>query len=585
MPDIFISYSRKDSAQALLLAEQLRTCRMDVWMDTHGIEAATSWSKEIVDAVEHCKAFLLLLSNHSVVSKNVMRELSLAFDSERPIVPIELDGVAIPDAYKYQLAGIQRTNIADSDAIVRALTRLGLQAESKVTTLVAPPIAHDVRTSLIVLPFEDLSPSGEDNQWFADGLSGELIDSLGHIKTLRVLDRKTAINLRGTKLRTVEIGKEFDTRYFIEGSVRKYGDQIKISVSLLDIQTGDYLWQESHRGVFNDIFDIQESVAQQVVDGLRLHLTQDEEERVGEHGTSSADAYELYIKAVEYFSRGTKSGCQLAVQLASEAIALDPSYASAYQLKANGLASLYRNYDRNPELLIEAEQLIQEALRIRPNHWSAYNPLTLIFQLQGKLEQAEATAKEYIRNAPGDYGSHFVLGFFYLNTSRFAEAVPAFEEALKLKPDEFAFMWNLVITSHSIDDIEKQTYWANYSLPRFERYLRLHPDNEGKRVEYASLLHFAGRDDDARDAAHSFGSLKDGNSLFNASCLVAGLQDTTGALALFRRSIEAGFRHPKLLKEMFENEAEGLASLKGTAQYEAVGAMLQRIAAEEALTE
>src|SRR5205823_4916484 len=150
--------------------------------------------------------------------------------------------------------------------------------------------------SLIVLPFEDLSPTGEVNAWFADGLAGEMIDALGHIKSLRILDRKTSLGLRGVKLRTVEIAREFNTRYFIEGSVRKFGEQIKISVALLDIESGDYLWQESHRGEFKDIFEIQESVANQVVLGLKLHLTAQEKTLVVERGTESAEAYELYIR-------------------------------------------------------------------------------------------------------------------------------------------------------------------------------------------------------------------------------------------------------------------------------------------------
>ena len=89
MPDIFISYSRKDSAHALELAEQLRSSGMDVWIDQHGLELASSWSKDIVDAIEQCKAFVLLLSESSLASHNVVKELSIASDSGRNIIPIE----------------------------------------------------------------------------------------------------------------------------------------------------------------------------------------------------------------------------------------------------------------------------------------------------------------------------------------------------------------------------------------------------------------------------------------------------------------------------------------------------------------
>src|SRR5205823_4714341 len=126
-------------------------------------------------------------------------------------------------------------------------------------------------------------------------------------------------------------------------------EQIKISVALLDIESGDYLWQESHRGEFKDIFDIQESVANQVVLGLKLHLTAQEKTLVVERGTESAEAYELYIRAYSYYHRQSREGFQLAVQLSGDAIAIDPLYAAAYACKALALANLYRGYDHNPE--------------------------------------------------------------------------------------------------------------------------------------------------------------------------------------------------------------------------------------------
>ncbi len=577
MPDVFISYSRKDSEQALQLAERLRASGMDVWIDQVGLELASSWSREIVESIENCKAFVLLLSETAMASKNVVKELSIASESGRSILPVELQHVRLTSDFKYALAGMQRAPISDLDAIFRSLAKLGVarasarSPEQRAEARATPP---DIRKSLIVLPFEDLSPAGEDNGWFADGLAGELIDALGHIKSLRILDRKTSIGLRGAKLRTIEIGKEFNTRYFIEGSVRKFGEQIKISVSLLDIETGDYLWQESHKGKFEDIFEIQESVAEKVVAGLKLHLTKEEKTLMQRRGTENAEAYELFIKANEYFGRQTKEGFDLAVQLFSEAIKLDPRYANAYSNKAVALALLYRGYTRDHALLEEGMKLVNEALDLRPDLWSVYSPLCLIYQLQGKLEEAEQAAKEYIRNAPEEFGGHYALGFFYYQIGKCAEAIGPYEQALSVNPENLHALLNLVISCDGANEEEKRIAWAGAAIPLFERHLKLFPEDENSWVNHLMLLHFAGRDEEALEAARRLESIEDGSPLYNIACLQCALHDYEAGLRTFRKAVEAGFRNIRLLKEFLNDEKEGIATLKGTPEYEEVREMV-----------
>ena len=406
------------------------------------------------------------------------------------------------------------------------------------------PVLPDLRKSLIVLPFEDLSPSGEDNAWFADGLAGEMIDAFGHIKSLRILDRKTSISLRATKLRTVEIGKEFNTRYFIEGSVRKFGEQIKISVAVLDIETGDYLWQESHRGEFKDIFDIQEAVAQKVVEGLKLHLTKEEKTLLQERGTENAEAYELAVKATEYNARATKQGLELAIQLLSEAIELDPGYAWAYQFKADSLAKLYRGYNQNPSFLEEGLKLVGEALRLKPDLWVAYHPLSFIQQLQGNLEAAEEAVREYIHKAPESPSSHASLGYFYSLTGQYAEAIAPYERSVKLDPENLTILFGLVVTCSDANVEEKQIFWAQVAIPAYERHLRLFPDDENARVNHSLLLFFAGRLDQAKEAALQLENITDGPCLRNIAALQCLLHDYDAGLITFRKSVRQDFDCP-----------------------------------------
>jgi adenylate cyclase len=377
---------------------------------------------------------------------------------------------------------------------------------------------------------------------------------------------------------------EMSIRYFVQGSVRKFGDQIKIAVSLLDIETGDHLWQDTIKGTMADVFEIQEQVAQKVVDGLKLHLTTGEKHKLAERGTENAEAYELFLRAQEYFDRQTKEVIQHGAQLFSDAIALDPAYAQAYSGKAQALAALYRSYNRDPNLLDEGLSLLQEAKRLKPDLPSADFALSLVLMHQGKLDEAERVAQDSVRSAPQDYLSHFSLGFFYMSIGQPEKAIAPFEVVLKLNPDNLVALWNLTVACHDVNEVVKLKQWALVAIPIYEKHLKLFPDDETRRVWHAVVLHFAGRDDDARNAAQRFHDLRDGVLLSITASLLCALKDHSSGIVAFRKAIEAGFRDIGNLRSFLEDEEEGIAALKGTPEWEAVREMVEKLEQDSAQT-
>jgi adenylate cyclase len=570
MADIFISYSRKDSEQALELAERLRAGGTDVWIDQHGIVGAEQWATEIVEGIRACSTFLILLSPNSIESENVLRELSLASEKRKRVLPVDIEPTVLPSSFEYALAGLQRVAISDFDRILHAHKH----GVDKV-------IRKDERKSLMILPFEDHSPT-QDNEWLANGIVSELISALSNVKALRISDNQATKEFKKYNGQLATYAKEMNIRYFVQGDVRKFGDNIKITSRLLDIETGDHLWQDSMKGKMNDIFDIQEKVAEKVVEGLKVHLASDEKKKLAEPlvrvGTENAEAYELFLKAQEYFALNTKQGFQLAIQLFSEAIKLDPGYANAYSSEANALAGLFRSYNPDPTLLDEGLHLIEEAILLKPDLWGAYGPLSLILQLQGKLEEAERTAKEYVHNAPEIHDSHFALGFFYDNTRQYAKAIAAYEQALKLKPERLPTLYNIVICCEKSGEEEKCRHWSEAAIPHFQRHLKLFPGDEYGQVDHAVLLHFAGRDDEAREAANRLKNLNDGGALYDTACLQRVLEDYEATLKTFRKSIEAGYRNMPNIEEFLNNEEdEGFVKLKGTPEWEEVREMVEKM--------
>lgn len=558
-----------------MLAEMLTSAGLTCWIDREGIDLATSWSREIVQAIDQCKAFVVLLSPSSNESHNVAKEVSLAAEQRKKILPLDLEPVTLSEDLRYHLAGIQRAPMTNIDAIIRALGKLGLEATG---TPLAPKIVRetDDRKSLMILPFEDLSPTG-DNGWFADGIASELITALSNVKALRVADPQATKEFKAYRGQIAIYAKEMSIQYFVQGDIRKFGDNIKITCRLLDIESGDFLWQESLKGTMNDVFEIQEEVAKRVTDGLNIILTSEEKKKLTERGTENADAYELFLKGQEYFARQTKEGLQLSAQLYADAIVLDPGYALAYAGKATALANLYRSYEREPKLLEQGLDLIHEAQRLKPDLWNANSPLSAILMLQGKLEEAERAAQDYVRTAPQDSGSHFALGFLYSHVGGDAKAIVPFEEAVKLKPENLAAIMNLVIVCSGAKEDGKRKEWARAAIPKFEKHLKLFPDDESCQVQHAMLLQFADRDEDAKVAARKLSNLKDGRSLYNIACLHCLLKDPASGLATFRQAIDAGFRDIRLLNGFLNSEDEGVGMLRGKTEWEEVKRMVEKL--------
>lgn len=550
MPDVFISYSRRDKEHALSLAERLRASGCSIWIDTQGIEAATSWSREIVTAIDTCKAVLLLLSESSVASHNVVKEVSLASESRKTILPVDLEHVDLTADLRYQLAGLQRVKYADFDAILRGLDRIGAISGATVTPpKPVPQVApKDDRVSLAVLPFEDLS-AGKDNEWFADGLADELINALSSIESLRVTDRRTAMGYKGYKGSLQAIAQALNVRYCIEGAVRKHGEQIKITVALYDSRSTEYIWNEAHRGVMDDIFDIQEAVAKKTIEALKVTLSLADQEKLETRPTQNVEAYELYLRALEYQERNTRKDWVYAIELITEALRLDPQFATALAFKALVHCLLYRVYDPSPQHIQEAGALIDSALALEPNLAIAYFALCTLEGLRGNLEAALVAGHKIIEIEPNVPRGYFSIGHVYAQFDDPAHSAIWYRRAVEINPASTVGYWNLYIQHGRIADTHGIRTVAREALQLFERRLKLSPDDQFIRIGLANFYVALDRFDDAAALIHELADALSTDSviLYNLACLYVKCGKHSDAIRMLRRALETGFSNRKLL--------------------------------------
>lgn len=552
MSDVFISYSRRDKEHALSLAERLRASGCSIWIDTQGIEAATSWSREIVTAIDTCKAVLLLLSESSVASHNVVKEVSLASESRKTIIPVDLEHVDLTADLRYQLAGLQRVKYADFDSILRGLDRIGAIAGVTITPPkpATPAAPKDDRVSLAVLPFEDLS-AGRDNEWFADGLADELINALSGIESLRVTDRRTAMGYKGYKGSLQAIAQALNVRYCIEGAVRKHGEQIKITVALYDSRSTEYIWNEAHRGVMDDIFDIQEAVAAKTIEALKVTLSLADQKKLTARYTENVEAYEYYMRAGSLVEHHTKQDVLRAMELLDEAIKCDPVFAAAMAIKASAILVLYRVYEQRPELLNEAEQLIAQALQLNSNISHAYAALATLETIRGNVEAALQASQKIIDIEPNVVRGYISMGFVYSQSGNVAKAIEWYEKCTEVNPENVLGFWNLYVQHSKVNDPNGRMKLIAQALPLFERRSKLQPEDQFLQTALASFYLDLKQTEKAMRIVNAIttSSQTDGFSLYNMGCLLIRHSRPEEGLKLIAHAVEKGFGDLKLMRK------------------------------------
>ncbi|MFQ5584543.1 MAG: protein kinase, partial [Calditrichia bacterium] len=168
--------------------------------------------------------------------------------------------------------------------------------------------------SIVVLPFKNISPD-PDNEYFSDGLTEEIISDLSNVEAIRVISRTSAMQLKGTDKSIKAIGKDLNVQFLLEGSVRKAGNNLRITAQLIDISKESPLWSEKYNGTLDDIFDIQEKVSHSIVDALRLKLSPTEKNKMEAHGINDPRAYDFYFQARQEILKMTAPGLKKALEL------------------------------------------------------------------------------------------------------------------------------------------------------------------------------------------------------------------------------------------------------------------------------
>jgi TolB-like protein len=322
----------------------------------------------------------------------------------------------------------------EPDADVEALAQR-LRSAPPRQLPAASPAARSVSASIAVLPFRNLS-ADSDNDYFADGITEDVITHLSKIRALKVISRTSVIHFKDRRHSLMEIGAALGATAVLDGSVRRAGNRVRIVAQLLDAGSDEHLWSETFDRSMEDIFSIQSEVAVQIASALQAELTADERTRVHRAPTADLHAYHLYLQGRRWHARYTTQGMLGAADLYDRALARDPDLAVAHAIQGMLQAELAEMGVSDPDVAYaRAEREVEIALRLDPELDVAHSTLAFLKGVRDyDWDGAEREFERALELNPNNSETCDLYGRFCAGIARFDKALELLERAGDLDP-------------------------------------------------------------------------------------------------------------------------------------------------------
>jgi len=539
---VFLSYARSDVDSARRLAELVARAGHDVWWDRE-IQGGSRFAAEIDKALTDAEVVVVLWSKASVDSAWVQDEAAEGRDSGR-LVPVLIDEVRPPLGFR-QYQAVDITDLENGaaptrlDELLRACANVtGAQERSAEAASASQPHAAS-STSICVLPFLNMSGDPEQ-EYFSDGITEDIITDLSQVSALSVIARNTAFSFKGKPLDVKAVASSVGVSHVLEGSVRKAGSRVRITAQLIDGAKGDHVWAERFDRELTDIFDIQDEISKAIVSALRLKLLPQEKKAIARRGTSSVDAYNLYLMARRHwveFTFGDVRREEAIIRICKQAIAIDPGYADAWALMALAQAELRFWHGRDENALPATER----ALSINPDLAEVRCVRARYFEEAGKQEEANAEISAALELDPESWEVNREAARMMFRQGCYREAIPYFEKAASLIDTDFLNPLMLITCYQATGDEAKRQASARLTLERAEGALAHDPTNAAAISAGVTPLALFGEEQRARDWMQR-GLLTNPDSMhlhYNFACtLAAEMHDTEAALDMIQPYFE-----------------------------------------------
>ena len=393
--------------------------------------------------------------------------------------------------------------------------------------------------SLAVLPFADLSVE-RDQEHFGDGVAEEILNALTKIGDLRVPARSSCFAFRGLNLDARDIGRRLGVDALLEGSVRKAGQRLRISVQLIDARNGYHLWSERFDREVVDIFAIQDEIASSVVTALGLSIGQGEERQLVKTSTTNVEAYEFYLRGRKLFQKWTRENINLAREMFERAVEIDPSFAAAWAGLATAHVHLH-GCDSEPHL-DKAREASARALKLDPQSAEAHVAAAQGLSMEQRYADAAAEFERAIELDPTLFDAHYYYARSCFKGGDLEKSLRLFRQAQSVRPDDYQAVYLEALVLMQLRGWNEAREAYERGLESSRKHLALNPHDARAYVLGAGAFARLGETQRAKEWAERAMSLApdDDAILYNAGCALAVVGEEELALDALQRAIGAG---------------------------------------------
>ena len=540
MAKVFLSYAREDEADAKQLASGIGSAGHEVWWDRH-IQGGARFSSEIDRELKSAEAVVVIWSPASVDSAWVQDEAAEGRDSGR-LVPVSLAGTRPPLGFRqFHTVALKTCNGApgELDDLLGAIDKTAGKKASETASALVDEQRTPHRASVCVLPFVNMSGDPEQ-EYFSDGITEDIITDLSKVSALLIIARNTAFTFKGKVMDVKDVARSLDVSHVLEGSVRKVGSRVRITAQMIDASSGGHIWADRYDRDLTDIFAIQDEISKAIVAALRVKLLPGEKKAIEARGTSSVDAYNLYLMARQQWTDGSLGDVrrqEAIVRICEQALSFDANYAQAWALMALAQSQLrfWHGVDVNPQPATE------KALSINPDLAEAHCVKAHLLEEQGEFAEASEEIETAVRLDPESWEVNREAGRLCFRQGRVIEAIPFFEKAAALQESDWHNAFMLMSCYTGAADAEQMLRAARMTAERTEKAIAKDPSNATVLAAGANAQAVLGEDERARGWMNRALLLDPGNLImrYNLACgLAARLNDPDRALEVLKPYFE-----------------------------------------------
>ncbi len=413
-----------------------------------------------------------------------------------------------------------------------------------------PPSPPDA--SIAVLPFVNMS-GNEENEYFSDGLSDELLNLLVRLQSVRVCSRTSSFALKGKDVDMPTIAAQLGVRHVLEGSVRRVGSRVRITAQLIDAVEDRHLWSESFDRELEDIFAVQDEIASHIFHALQLTLTADAQ-RASKATTENVEALDFYLRGRELYHRTEAGHLGKAGEMFEEAIRIDPNYALAWAGLTYVCVDTYWYVDKDEKLIKRADETSRRAVELAPHLAESHGARGLALRADEQFDEAEAEFEKAIAINPHLFEPLHFYAQMMRSTGQYERGADLFRRAGEVRPEDYQSIAMASLMYEMLDDEDRAQAMQLETVERAKRAIELNPKDARAMLMLAVIFAKMGNAKEALKLAEQGykANPNSSNIQYNTACVYATIGKIDEALDHLEKAVDLGGRN----KRYYENDRD-----------------------------